>query len=129
MRCGRTSSSRSEEEAKRQGKAVSIGLLGNAGDVFPELVKRNVLPDAVTDQTSAHDPLNGYLPIGWSMDEWKAKRVSEPDAVISAARKSMAVRGRAMREFLSAGTSRMMWVCWRRWMSISSSSARRARSV
>jgi len=93
------------EAAKRQGKAVSVGLLGNAGEIFPALVKRDVLPDAVTDQTSAHDPLNGYLPIGWSMDEWKAKRVSEPDAVIAAARKSMAVQVRAMLEFQKRGAA------------------------
>jgi urocanate hydratase len=93
------------EEAKRQGKAVSVGLLGNAGEIFPELVKRNVLPDAVTDQTSAHDPLNGYLPIGWRMDEWKAKRVAEPEAVIAAAKKSMAAQVRAMLEFQKRGAA------------------------
>jgi urocanate hydratase len=93
------------DEAKRQGKAVSVGLLGNAGEVFPELAKRNVLPDAVTDQTSAHDPLNGYLPIGWTMDEWKAKRVAEPGAVIAAAKQSMAVQVRAMLEFRERGAA------------------------
>src|SRR5690349_3462312 len=55
------------EAAKRAGEAISIGLLGNAGEVFPEVVKRGIAPDVVTDQTSAHDPLNGYLPIGWSI--------------------------------------------------------------
>jgi urocanate hydratase len=69
------------------------------------LVKRNVLPDAVTDQTSAHDPLNGYLPIGWTMDEWKARRVSEPAAVVAAAKKSMAVQVRAMLEFQDRGSA------------------------
>ncbi|MGE5094832.1 MAG: urocanate hydratase [Betaproteobacteria bacterium] len=84
------------DEARRAGRALSVGLLGNAGEVFPEVVRRNVLPDVVTDQTSAHDPLNGYLPIGWTLDEAKARRVSEPQAVISAAKKSMAIQVRAM---------------------------------
>jgi len=91
------------DEAKRAGRAVSVGLLGNAGEVFPELVKRDVRPDAVTDQTSAHDPLNGYLPIGWSIDEWKARRLAEPDAVVKAAKQSMAVQVRAMLEFQGRG--------------------------
>ena len=93
------------EEAKKAGGAISIGLLGNAGSVFPELVQRGVLPDVVTDQTSAHDPLNGYLPIGWSLDECKAKRISEPDAVMKAAKKSMAVQVRAMLEFQRRGAA------------------------
>jgi urocanate hydratase len=93
------------DEAKRAGKAISVGLLGNAGDVFPEIVKRGILPDGVTDQTSAHDPLNGYLPIGWSMDEWKARRGSEPDAVVKAAKQSMAVQVRAMLELQKRGSA------------------------
>jgi urocanate hydratase len=93
------------EEAKRSGKAISVGLLGNAGDVFPRLVERNVLPDAVTDQTSAHDPLNGYLPIGWTIDEWKARRIAQPDAVMKAAKRSMAVQVRAMLEFQKRGAA------------------------
>jgi urocanate hydratase len=93
------------EEAKRSGKAISVGLLGNAGDVFPQLVERNVLPDAVTDQTSAHDPLNGYLPIGWTIDEWKARRIAQPDAVMKAAKRSMAVQVRAMLEFQKRGAA------------------------
>jgi len=91
------------DEARRAGRAVSVGLLGNAGEVFPELVKRNVQPDAVTDQTSAHDPLNGYLPIGWSVDEWKARRIADPEAVVKAAKQSMAVQVRAMLEFQKRG--------------------------
>ena len=63
------------------GEAKSVGLLGNAADVFPELVRRGVRPDIVTDQTSAHDPVNGYLPQGWTMAEWRAKRESDPKAV------------------------------------------------
>ncbi|CAM3416248.1 urocanate hydratase [Bordetella sputigena] len=84
------------EEAKSQGRAVSIALLGNAADVLAEMVQRGITPDCVTDQTSAHDPLNGYLPQGWTMDEWKARRTSEPDAVVRAAKQSMAGHVRAM---------------------------------
>ena len=84
-------------------KPVSVGLLGNAADVFPELVRRGVRPDAVTDQTSAHDPLNGYLPLGWTLDEWMAKRETAPHEVEAAARKSMAVHVRAMLDFHRMG--------------------------
>src|SRR5690348_7420068 len=63
------------------GEAKSIALLGNAADVLPELVKRGVRPDAVTDQTSAHDPVNGYLPQGWTLEQWFERRKSSPDAV------------------------------------------------
>ena len=83
-------------EAKAAGKPVSIGLLGNAADVFSEIVDRHILPDVVTDQTSAHDPLNGYLPQGWSLAKGAEKRVSAPNEVIAAARVSMAVQVRAM---------------------------------
>ena len=93
------------EEAKRAGKAVSVGLLGNAGEVFPEIVKRGVLPDAVTDQTSAHDPLNGYLPIGWTMERWKAQRAADPESVVKAAKQSMAVQVRAMLELQRRGAA------------------------
>jgi urocanate hydratase len=82
---------------------LSVGLLGNAAELLPEMVKRGVRPDAVTDQTSAHDPANGYLPIGWSVEQWEEGRVSDPDAVAAAARKSMAVHVRAMLEFQKAG--------------------------
>src|SRR6187402_2925743 len=68
-------------EATAAKKAVSVGLLGNAADVLPELLRRNVRPDCVTDQTSAHDPVNGYLPKGWTLAEWEARRASDPDAV------------------------------------------------
>jgi urocanate hydratase len=85
------------------GEAKSVGLLGNAADIFPELVKRGVRPDIVTDQTSAHDPVNGYLPQGWSMAEWKAKRESDPKAVEKAARASMRVQVEAMVAFHEAG--------------------------
>ena len=84
-------------------KPISVGLLGNAADLLPEMVNRGVRPDAVTDQTSAHDPANGYLPIGWSVDEWQERRSSDPDAVAAAARKSIAVHVRAMLKFHNAG--------------------------
>jgi len=91
------------EQAKADGKAISVGLLGNAADVLPELVKRGVRPDLVTDQTSAHDPVNGYLPSGWTVAEWETKRQSDPAAVEAAARKSMAVHVKAMLEFHAQG--------------------------
>jgi len=84
-------------------EAVSVGLLGNAAEILPELVKRGVRPDAVTDQTSAHDPANGYLPVGWTVDEWLAKRASDPDAVVAAAARSMAVHVEAMLAFQKRG--------------------------
>ena len=71
--------------------------------MLPELLKRGVKPDAVTDQTSAHDPANGYLPIGWTLDQWEEGRRTDPDAVAAAARKSMVVHVRAMLEFNAAG--------------------------
>ena len=85
------------------GEAKSVGLLGNAAEIFPELVKRGVRPDIVTDQTSAHDPVNGYLPEGWSMGEWRAKRESDPKAVEKAARASMRRQVEAMIAFWEAG--------------------------
>jgi len=91
------------ESAKSSGKAISVALLGNAADVLPELVKRGVRPDAVTDQTSAHDPVNGYLPIGWTVERWEAEKKSNPDAVANAAKQSMAVHVRAMLEFHKRG--------------------------
>jgi urocanate hydratase len=91
------------DNAKAEGKPISVGLLGNAADVFPELLRRGVRPDAVTDQTSAHDPINGYLPRGWSLDEWQTRRERDPKAVDKAARASMAVHVRAMLDFHRAG--------------------------
>ncbi|MGN6549051.1 MAG: urocanate hydratase [Pararhizobium sp.] len=90
-------------EATRAKKAVAVALLGNAADVFPELVRRGVRPDAVTDQTSAHDPVNGYLPKGWTVAEWEARREREPKAVEKAARASMAGHVRAMLDFHRMG--------------------------
>ena len=87
----------------RDKKPQSIGLLGNAADVLPELVRRGVRPDLVTDQTSAHDPINGYLPSGWTVAEWEAKRQTDAAAVEAAARKSMAVHVQAMLDFHGQG--------------------------
>ncbi len=87
----------------KAGEAKSVGLLGNAAEIFPELVRRNVRPDIVTDQTSAHDPLNGYLPKGWGLAEWRAKRETEPQVVIKAARASMRDHVAAMVEFWNRG--------------------------
>ncbi len=91
------------EQASRDGRPVSVGLLGNAADVFPELVRRGVRPDAVTDQTSAHDPVNGYLPKGWTTSEWESRRETDQKGVASAARKSMAEHVRAMLDFHRMG--------------------------
>ena len=87
--------------ASRQAKSVAV--LGNAADVFPELVRRGVLPDVVTDQTSAHDPGNGYLPAGWTLAEWGAKRESDPASVEAAARESIRVHVQAMVAFANRG--------------------------
>ena len=87
----------------KAGEAKSVALLGNAADVFPELYRRGVRPDMVTDQTSAHDPINGYLPQGWSMAEWRGKRESDPKAVERAARASMKTHVAAMVDFWNAG--------------------------
>jgi urocanate hydratase len=91
------------EQAKRDKKAISVALLGNAADILPELVRRGVKPDCVTDQTSAHDPINGYLPKGWTLAEWETKRTSDPKAVDKAARRSMAEHVRAMLDFWRMG--------------------------
>ncbi len=85
------------------GEAKSIALLGNAADVLPELVRRGVRPDAVTDQTSAHDPVHGYLPLGWTVEQWLAEQKSAPDRVRDAAKKSMRVHVEAMLAFQQMG--------------------------
>jgi urocanate hydratase len=90
-------------QAGRDGKAVSVGLLDNAAEIFPELVRRGVRPDAVTDQTSAHDPVNGYLPKSWTTAEWEARRETDPKAVAKAARAAMAEQVRAMLDFHRMG--------------------------
>ena len=83
----------------KAGEAKSVALIGNAADVFPDLVKRGIKPDVVTDQTSAHDPIHGYLPQGWSVAEWRAKQESDPTAVEKAARASMKTQVAAMVDF------------------------------
>ncbi|WP_120510923.1 urocanate hydratase [Photobacterium salinisoli] len=93
------------EESKQTGKPVSVGLLGNAADVFPELVKRGIVPDCTTDQTSAHDPLNGYLPQGWTMEHAAEMRLKDEAAVVKAAKASMAVQVQAMLDLQKAGSA------------------------
>ncbi len=91
------------DEARKSNKPLSVGLLANAADVLPEMVRRGVRPDLVTDQTSAHDLVNGYLPAGWTVAEWQDKRVSDPAAVTAAARKSIVDHVQAMLDFQSMG--------------------------
>jgi urocanate hydratase len=85
------------------GEAKSIALLGNAAEILPELVRRGVRPDAVTDQTSAHDPVHGYLPIGWTLEQWLAEQKVEPERVRDAAKQSMRVHVEAMLAFQKMG--------------------------
>ncbi|SDA24415.1 urocanate hydratase [Sphingomonas sp. NFR15] len=82
---------------------VSVGLIGNAAEILPELYRRGIRPDLLTDQTSAHDPVNGYLPIGWSVAEWAERRERDPQGVAAAAKQAMAVHVRAMLDFHAAG--------------------------
>ncbi|WP_372626470.1 urocanate hydratase [Arsukibacterium sp.] len=84
------------QQAKAEGKPTSIGLLANAADIYAELVERGITPDVVTDQTSAHDPLNGYLPRGWSMQQAAAERKTDEAGVVKAAKQSMAVQVQAI---------------------------------
>ena len=85
------------------GEAKSIALLGNAAEILPELVRRGVRPDCVTDQTSAHDPVHGYLPIGWTVEQWLDEQKADPDKVRDAAKKSMRTHVEAMLAFHAAG--------------------------
>ncbi|MCG8276859.1 urocanate hydratase [Stenotrophomonas sp. NLF4-10] len=85
------------------GEAKSIALLGNAAEILPELVKRGVRPDCVTDQTSAHDPVHGYLPIGWTVEQWLAEQKANPEKVRDAAKAAMRVHVEAMLAFHAAG--------------------------
>ena len=91
------------EKYTQAGAARSIALLGNAAEILPELVRRGVRPDAVTDQTSAHDPVNGYLPIGWTLEQWVERRASDPDGVRDAAKRSMRVHVEAILAFHAQG--------------------------
>ncbi|MBP0595149.1 urocanate hydratase, partial [Paraburkholderia sp. LEh10] len=84
------------DEAKKTGNPVSVGLLGNAADVFAELVARNITPDCVTDQTSAHDPIHGYLPQGWTMEDWRERQKTDPQSIVTPAKQSMAKQVQAM---------------------------------
>jgi urocanate hydratase len=87
----------------QEGHSVSVALLGNAAEILPELVRRGVRPDAVTDQTSAHDPSNGYLPAGWTVDQWFERRQSDPKGTAKAAKQSMRVHVEAMLDFHRMG--------------------------
>jgi len=87
----------------RAGEARSVALIGNAADIFPELVQRGVRPDMVTDQTSAHDPVHGYLPTGWTVAEWRARQETDPKAVERAARASIKRHVAAMVAFWNEG--------------------------
>ncbi|VAV95130.1 Urocanate hydratase [hydrothermal vent metagenome] len=91
------------EMIRTSDKPISVGLLGNAAKVFPELVERKIWPDAVTDQTSAHDPVNGYLPLGWSLKQWEDARTNDPASVDRAARASMKLQVEAMLAFQAQG--------------------------
>lgn len=91
------------EKYTEAGEAKSIALLGNAAEILPELVRRGVRPDAVTDQTSAHDPVHGYLPIGWTVEQWQRMQAEDPGRVRDAAKKSMRVHVEAMLAFEDMG--------------------------
>ena len=93
------------DEAKQDGKPVSIGLLGNAAEVFPDMLSKGIIPDVVTDQTSAHDPLNGYLPVGWTLDQAEAQRKKDEACVVKQAKQSMALQVKAMLGFQQAGAA------------------------
>jgi urocanate hydratase len=91
------------KESCARGEAASVGLLGNAAEVYPEVIQRGFMPDVVTDQTAAHDAVNGYLPAGWSLEEWAQRRETDPEGVARAAKASMAQQVRAMLEFRARG--------------------------
>jgi len=91
------------ERAHEQGQAISVGVLGNAAQILPKMVIDGIKPDLVTDQTSAHDPVNGYLPIGWTVEHWREQAELNPLMVAKEARKSMATHVRAMLDFHAQG--------------------------
>ena len=91
------------EAARREGKAISIGLLGNMAELLPQILKRGIRPDLLTDQTSAHDLVNGYLPAGWTVEQWEAEQKANPKAVEKAARESIKTHVRAMLELHAQG--------------------------
>ena len=92
------------DAANASGKPVSVGLIGNAAEIFAEIAARGIVPDMVTDQTSAHDPVNGYLPAGWTLAEWEERRERDPEAVAEAAKESMAAEVRAILKFRDMGS-------------------------
>jgi len=91
------------DRSLKSGEPISIGLLGNCAEILPEMRRRGIRPDFLTDQTSAHDPVNGYLPAGWTLEEWFARRETDPAAVAAAARASMAVHVKAMLDWWHEG--------------------------
>jgi len=91
------------QQAISEGKAISVALLGNAAEILPQMLQQNIRPDAITDRTSAHDPVNGYLPIGWSVEQWFEKRESDKAAVEKAARESMKTHVEAMLAYHAMG--------------------------
>ena len=91
------------EKAKTENRSVSVGLCGNAAYIFPELVKRKIRPDLVTDQTSAHDLVHGYLPLDWTLEKWRSQQKSDPKAVEKAARASIKIHVEAMLDFWKQG--------------------------
>ncbi|HLR10522.1 MAG TPA: urocanate hydratase [Sporosarcina sp.] len=91
------------ENAKKEGKALSIGLLGNAAELLPEMVRRRFIPEVLTDQTSAHDPLNGYIPVGHSLEEAAVLRTSQPDVYVDKSTASMSTHVEAMLDMMDAG--------------------------
>lgn len=92
-------------DAKARGEAVSVGLLGNAADVYRELQQRAIIPDVVTDQTSAHDPLHGYLPQGWTLEQYQQQQEADASGTVAAAKASMALQVKAMLFFQQQGAA------------------------
>ncbi|MEC9126348.1 MAG: urocanate hydratase, partial [Pseudomonadota bacterium] len=93
------------KSAMKLKEPLSIGLLGNAAEVFPDMLAKGIIPDVVTDQTSAHDPLNGYLPVGWTLDQAEAQRKKDEAGVVKSAKQSMALQVKAMLGFQQAGAA------------------------
>ncbi|MGD6856837.1 urocanate hydratase [Bacillus infantis] len=91
------------EQAKKEGKALSIGLVGNAAEILPKMLQRNFIPEVLTDQTSAHDPLNGYIPEGMELGEAEDLRAADPAEYVKRSKSSMAVHVRAMLELMNKG--------------------------
>ena len=89
--------------AAREGRVISVGVVGNAAEVYEKILERGDLPDLVTDQTAAHDPLHGYIPAGWTIGDWERRRETDPESVIQAAKDTMARQVRAMLEFRARG--------------------------